>query len=68
MTQARMWMVRGEGGSLYDAFRERNVVAIGWSQLAAHAFASGTVIPPYLARQPMALKKGADQGDFGYSS
>lgn len=37
MTQARMWMVRGEGGSLYDAFRERNVVAIGWSQLAPHA-------------------------------
>ncbi len=34
---ARMWMVRGEGGSLYDAFRERGVVAIGWSQLASHA-------------------------------
>lgn len=34
---ARMWMVRGEGGSLYDAFRDRNVVAVGWSQLAAHA-------------------------------
>ncbi|MCI3208432.1 restriction endonuclease [Pandoraea sp. LA3] len=33
----RMWMVRGEGGSLYDAFRERGVAAIGWSQLAAHA-------------------------------
>ena len=34
---ARMWMVRGEGGSLYDAFRERGVVAVGWHQLAAHA-------------------------------
>jgi restriction system protein len=33
----RMWMVRGEGGSLYDAFRERGVAAIGWSQLAAQA-------------------------------
>lgn len=33
----RMWMVRGEGGSLYDAFRERSVVAVGWNQLAAHA-------------------------------
>lgn len=33
----RMWMVRGEGGSLYDSFRERGVVAVGWSQLAAHA-------------------------------
>lgn len=34
---ARMWMVRGEAGSLYDSFREREVAAIGWSQLAAHA-------------------------------
>lgn len=34
---ARMWMVRGEGGSLYDAFREQSVVAVGWSQLAPHA-------------------------------
>ncbi|QBF27391.1 restriction endonuclease [Pseudomonas tructae] len=33
----RMWMVRGEGGSLYDAFREREVAAIGWDQLAPHA-------------------------------
>lgn len=34
---ARMWMVRGEGGSLYDAFRERGIAAIGWGRLAAHA-------------------------------
>jgi len=33
----RMWMVRGEGGSLYDSFRERGVAAVGWNQLAAHA-------------------------------
>ncbi len=33
----RMWMVRGEGGSLYEAFRARGVAAIGWNQLAAHA-------------------------------
>ena len=30
-------MVRGEGGSLYEAFRERGVAAVGWNQLAAHA-------------------------------
>jgi len=30
-------MVRGDGGSLYDAFRERGVAAVGWNQLAAHA-------------------------------
>lgn len=34
---ARMWMVRGEAGSLYDSFREREVAAIGWSRLSAHA-------------------------------
>lgn len=33
----RMWMVRGEGGSLYDAFRDRGVAAVGWKQLAAQA-------------------------------
>jgi restriction system protein len=33
----RMWMVRGEAGSLYESFREREVAAIGWSQLAVHA-------------------------------
>lgn len=32
-----MWMVRGEGGRLYEDFRERGVAAIGWSQLAPFA-------------------------------
>lgn len=30
-------MVRGEGGSLYDSFRDRGVAAIGWGKLASHA-------------------------------
>jgi len=34
---ARMWMVRGEGGRLYERFRDRGVVAVGWNDLAAHA-------------------------------
>jgi len=34
---AKVWMVRGEGGRLYEDFRERGVAAIGWSQLAARA-------------------------------
>ncbi|QLF95052.1 restriction endonuclease [Pseudomonas sp. ABC1] len=34
---AKMWMIRGESGRLYDDFRERGVAAIGWSQLAAVA-------------------------------
>lgn len=30
----KMWMIRGDGGKLYDDFRDKQVVAIGWSQLA----------------------------------
>lgn len=33
----RMWMVRAEGGTLYDLFRERGVAAVGWAELAARA-------------------------------
>lgn len=32
----RMWMVRSEGGGLYDGFQERGVAAIGWPQLAPY--------------------------------
>lgn len=34
---SQMWMVRAEGGTLYDAFRERSVAALGWAQLAPYA-------------------------------
>lgn len=48
----RMWMVRGDSGRLYEEFRDKKVVALGWSELAhiakpgvsrdklAHEFAS----------------------------
>ena len=29
------WMVRGDGGRLYDAFRDKSFVALGWAELAA---------------------------------
>jgi restriction system protein len=29
----RMWMVRGDSGRLFEDFRERSVVAIGWHEL-----------------------------------
>lgn len=29
----KMWMARGDGGRLYDAFQERGIIAIGWSEL-----------------------------------
>ncbi|RMX10995.1 restriction endonuclease [Vandammella animalimorsus] len=34
---ARMWMVRGDAGRLYDAFRERAVAGIGWCRIAIDA-------------------------------
>ncbi len=51
---ARMWMVRGDGGSLYDAFRERGVAALGWNQLAAHA------IPGVERKQLMTIYRAAE--------
>lgn len=51
---ARMWMVRGEGGRLYDAFRERGVAAVGWRHLAAHAK------PGMSRKQLIALYQSAD--------
>lgn len=38
---AAMWMVRGDGGRLYDNFRDRGIAAIGWSSLAALAVKPG---------------------------
>ena len=29
-----MWMVRGDGGRLYDDFRDLGIVGIGWSAMA----------------------------------
>lgn len=51
---ARMWMVRGEGGTLYDSFRELGIVAVGWNQLAAHAK------PGVTREQLIAIYKSAD--------
>lgn len=50
---SRMWMVRGDGGRLYDIFREQGVAAIGWSQLAPQ-------VKPGVERKPlMALFRAA---------
>lgn len=32
-----MWMIRGDAGRLYDEFRDKSLVAIGWGQIAAKA-------------------------------
>ncbi|TAL93945.1 MAG: restriction endonuclease [Rhodanobacter sp.] len=52
---ARIWMVRGESGRLYDDFRERGVAAIGWGQLAPTAKPGITrkeLTKLYLAAEP----------------
>lgn len=57
VVMARMWMVRGEGGSLYEAFREQGVVAVGWIQLAAEAkpgIDRKQLIAIYQAAEPLA--------------
>ena len=64
----RLWMVRGEGGALYELFRERGVAAIGWHDLAAQAkpgVSRGHLLEIYRAAKPDAkpgtLISGASQ-------
>ncbi|MDO4777896.1 MAG: restriction endonuclease, partial [Cardiobacteriaceae bacterium] len=57
---ARMWMVRGDGERLYDAFREREVVGIGWCRIAMDAKPGITrerLIDLYQAAEPQ-TKRG----------
>lgn len=50
----RMWMIRGDGGKLYDDFRDKQIVGIGWPQLAP-------LVKPGLSRaQLLALYQEAD--------
>ncbi|MDF3843252.1 hypothetical protein P3W55_16180 [Pseudomonas citronellolis] len=58
---ARMWMVRGEGGSLYEAFREHGIAAIGWQQISAQAkpgIARKQLIALYQSAEPQ-MKQGS---------
>lgn len=41
------WMIRGERGRLYDTFREQEMVAIGWPEIAAD-------VRPEMPREAMA--------------
>jgi restriction system protein len=61
----KMWMVRGESGRLYDDFRERGVVAIGWNQIAVDAKPGMTrkeLTKLYLAAEPHAKQGRAISG------
>ncbi|MBL1488591.1 restriction endonuclease, partial [Klebsiella pneumoniae] len=39
-------MIRGDGGKLYDDFRDKQVAAIGWSPFAPH-------VKPGLSREQL---------------
>jgi restriction system protein len=61
----RMWMVRAEGGTLYDLFRERGVAAVGWADLAAKAKPGMTrqqLVEIYRQAEPMAKQRTAIAG------
>ncbi|MFZ6645455.1 restriction endonuclease [Undibacterium sp. TJN25] len=52
---AKMWMIRGEAGRLYDEFRDRGVAAISWSKLAPDAkpgMSKKQLTQLYLEREP----------------
>jgi restriction system protein len=52
-----MWMIRGDGGTLYEKFKERSAAGIGWigiSNLAIGGASRETLIDTYHALQPHA--------------
>jgi restriction system protein len=64
----RMWMVRAERGRLYEDFRARGVVALGWSRLAPIVLdieSRDALVDAYAALDPVrrrsAIVSGASQ-------
>ncbi|MGA4073534.1 restriction endonuclease [Ralstonia nicotianae] len=61
----RMWMVRSDGGSLYEEFRERGIAAIGWTNLAPDVkvgMSRKELIDLYLSKEPGIKEKTAIAG------
>lgn len=61
----RMWMVRAEGGRLYDAFRTQGVVALGWTRLAPLACAATSreqLVEAYAALAPERARSSVVSG------
>lgn len=56
----KTWMIRGESGRLYDVFRDKSVVAIGWSEITGDVQSGMTkkeIAALYLKKDPK-LKRG----------
>ena len=45
MSSNTMWMVRAERGVLYDLFREKSIVAIGWGAIGPLTYKRSTLGP-----------------------
>lgn len=61
----RMWMVRADRGRLYDAFRSRRVVALGWSRLAPIVLdmpSREALITAYAALDPVRARSAVVSG------
>jgi len=61
----KTWMIRAEGGRLYEEFRERGIAAIGWTQLAPLAKVGMTrkaLIDLYRSIEPATKEKTVISG------
>jgi restriction system protein len=61
----RMWMVRAERGRLYDEFRERGVVALGWTRLAPIVLdiaSRDALVDAYAALDPLCRRSAVVSG------
>ena len=67
----KMWMVRGDGGCMYEGFRERGVVAVSWPTLAAYAkpgVAREDLIALYQSHRVSRERQEQVHRNFGVSS
>lgn len=58
---SKTWMIRGEGGRLYDVFREQSIAAIGWEEIAGDVkpgMSKKDITELYLLKDPK-LKRGS---------
>ncbi|HEU4851449.1 MAG TPA: restriction endonuclease [Telluria sp.] len=58
---SKTWMIRGEGGRLFDTFREQSIAAIGWEEIANEVklgMSKKDITELYLQKDPK-LKRGS---------
>ena len=59
MANVAMWMIRSDGGALYDLFKDKSVVAMGWASVGnLSPFSSREALVEAIARQWPDWKEG----------